>query len=283
MRIAVLAVLGLVTAAPLAHGQEATGWAAKLFRTEDGKIPTGHDFGTVPRGAMLQHRFPITNIYAVPLQIVTSPDCGCVTATATPQVLQPRETGFLDVTMDTTRFNGPKRVELYVTVSSPNQQFSSTAALAITGLCRMDVTLHPAQAEFGMVSRGQALAKPAGELRRPAALADRRGQRVGPVRRAATAGGPPGRPGELRGAVVPEADAPAGIHRGDLNLLTNDPNNRLVPIPYDVTVLAPLTASPDVAASARSRSASRPRRAGDGARQRQAVPHRRAWTARATA
>src|SRR3954463_15654733 len=100
MRSAVLMVLCLMAVAPLAQGQEATGWAAKLFRTEDGKIPAGHDFGVVPKGAFLRHRFPITNIYAVPLHVTPDPKCSCVTATVTPQngILQPRETGYLDVT-----------------------------------------------------------------------------------------------------------------------------------------------------------------------------------------
>jgi hypothetical protein len=222
-----------------------------VFRTEDGKIPAGHDFGTVPRGALLRHRFPMTNIYKVPLQIVTSVSCGCVTAEPTPKILQPLEIGFLDVTMDTTKFNTPnKRVELYVTVISPNQQYSSTAALTISGTYRMDVTLNPAQAEFGVVPRGQAAVREvrvsyAGQLNwqlAPGAQNEsapfdvqvfedaRRGGRV-----------------DFRVRLTLKADAPAGTHRGELNLATNDPNNRQIPIPYDVTVQAPLTAVPDVA------------------------------------
>jgi hypothetical protein len=250
MRIAALAVLGLLAAAPLSHGQEATGWAAKLLRTEDGKIPTGHDFGTVPRGALLRHRFPMTNIYSVPLQIMTSVSCGCVAAEPTPKVLQPRETGYLDVTMDTTKFQTPnKRVELYVTVISPNQQYSSTTALTITGTYRMDVTLNPAQAEFGVVPRGQPAVRDvrvsyAGQLNWQIAATPNESapfdvQVLDEARRAGRV--------DYRVRLTLKADAPAGTHRGELNLATNDPNNRQIPIPYDVTVQAPLTAVPDAA------------------------------------
>jgi hypothetical protein len=191
----------------------------------------------------------MTNIYAVPLQIVTGVSCGCVTATPTPQVLQPRETGFLDVTMDTTKFNTPnKRVELYVTVYSPDQKFSSTTTLAIAGTYRQDVTLYPAQAEFGQVPRGQVLAKDlkvsyAGPLKWEIAAAPNESApfdvQVQPLNRQN------GRV-DYQVRLALKADAPAGTYRGELNLVTNDPNNRQVPIPYDVTVLAPLSASPDV-------------------------------------
>jgi hypothetical protein len=249
MRVGLLAVVGLMMT-PWAIGQDASPWAPKLFRTEDGKIPIGHDFGTVPRGALLRHRFPITNIYAVPLQITPNPLCNCVTATANPPLLQPKETGFLDVTMDTMRFNGPKRVELLVTAASQNQQFASTAMLVITGNCRLDVTLFPAQAEFGTVPRGQS---PTKDLRVSYA-----GNANWKIDGAAPSESTPfdvRLQEESRGKgqvnyrvqLALKADASPGIYRGELNLVTNDPLNRQIPIPYDVTVQAPLTVTPDVA------------------------------------
>ena len=59
----------------------------------------------------------MTNIYAVPLEITNiRVSCGCLTATPVPKVLQPREAGYIEVTMDARRFNGPKTVTVHVTV-----------------------------------------------------------------------------------------------------------------------------------------------------------------------
>src|SRR5436309_13598536 len=157
MRKLALALVGILLIGPAAAPQEVvTGWAGKLFTagTPDHKVQTGHDFGTVPKGAQLKYRFPLTNIYAVPLQVVTSVSCGCVTVTPTPQVLQPRESGVLDLNMDTLKWSyGHKQVSIYVTVM--NAQYSSTTTLVVAANSRTDITLDPGQAVFGVVAKGQ--------------------------------------------------------------------------------------------------------------------------------
>lgn len=51
-------------------------WAERMFK--DG---LGKDFGVVPLGTQLSHRFEITNIYTAPQEITdVRPGCGCVTA-----------------------------------------------------------------------------------------------------------------------------------------------------------------------------------------------------------
>src|SRR5262249_42603569 len=119
------------------------------------------DFKTVAKGAMLQHRFPITNPYAVPLSITTDVSCTCVTITPKTQVLQPKESGVIDVAMDTTRFNGQKTVNVYVKVQQydPRPQFWSDTTLVIQGFCRGDVELSPALAVFGAVPVGRTAAR----------------------------------------------------------------------------------------------------------------------------
>ena len=64
MRQVLFAGLALVATTPAFSMED--GWAKKLFKEQ-----TAHDFGTVARGAQLYHRFPVTNIYAVPLEITT--------------------------------------------------------------------------------------------------------------------------------------------------------------------------------------------------------------------
>ena len=75
MRIALVALFALLVGPTPAPAQGS--WADKMFKGE-----TTHDFGSVPRGAQLFHRFKITNIYAVRLEIVqVRTSCGCVTVT----------------------------------------------------------------------------------------------------------------------------------------------------------------------------------------------------------
>src|SRR5947209_11767654 len=127
----------------------AQGWANKLFKDQ-----LSHDFGTVALGAQVYHRFPITNVYAVPLEITNiRGSCGCVTGTPVPKVLQPRETGYVEVTMDARRFRGPKSVTVFVTVGPT---FVSTAELKVSATSRADVVYNPGQVTFGAVSPGQA-------------------------------------------------------------------------------------------------------------------------------
>ena len=76
----------------------------------------------------------------------------CVTVTPSVQVLQAKETAYLDVTMDARRFTGPKTVSIYVTVGP---QYVSTATLQVTAHSRADVVFNPGEVNFGVVSAGQ--------------------------------------------------------------------------------------------------------------------------------
>src|SRR5262249_42413858 len=125
MRNLFLVPVALLCGAALATGQNHE-WADKLF-TKGGST---HNFGNVPRGAVLNYRFPITNIYAVPLDIVgTRVSCGCVTVTPSSTTLQPKESGYIDITMDARRFTGSKTVNIFITVGP---QYTSTATLQVS-------------------------------------------------------------------------------------------------------------------------------------------------------
>lgn len=248
MRIVALPLALFLLATPQVRAQEqSVGWASKLFRGDDGKIPTGHDFKTVPRGAMLQFRFPMKNIYAVPLQITTSVSCGCVTATPNPPTLEPNGSGTLDLTMDTNKFIGDKTVTVEVRVMHP--QYWSSAYLTIHAFCRGDVMLEPSQAVFGSVPVGQPATREVmvrysgvqpwqitGIAAGQTAPFDVRYQEA--YRQAGQVG--------YKVKLTLKTDAAAGSLKGDLQLTTNDPNYPVVLVPYDAMVQAPLTASPEV-------------------------------------
>src|SRR3954451_5020454 len=101
MRKALTALMVLALTGPLATAQ---GWAEKMFK--DGLT---HDFGGVPRGAQLYHRFVITNIYAVRMEITgVKSGCGCVSADVAKRVREPRKPTVIDVKMYARRFTGAK-------------------------------------------------------------------------------------------------------------------------------------------------------------------------------
>ena len=235
--------------------QPATGWAAKIFRDASGVTPAGHDFGTVPKGAApapLCHDEHLRGAAANPHARFVRLRHRHADA-ADPPAARDRHARHRH---EHPGFNGAKQVTVYVTVVSPaasqQQQFSSTMSFSITGFCRGDVTLEPGQAQFGVVPRGQPVTRHRrSQVRRPAELADVetrkcRPRRDGPVRGALQE--MERRPGHVtyRVSLALKSDAVAGTFKGDLQLQSNDPNNRLVPIPYDITVQAPLTVSPEM-------------------------------------
>jgi hypothetical protein len=237
MRQAAFALLALAATAPATCAQ---GWANKLFKNQ-----TAHDFGTVPYGAQLLHRFPITNIYAVPLEVSqVRVSCGCVTATPSKKVLQSRESGTIDVTMDGRRFKGAKTVSVYISVGPT---YVSTAELRVSANSRTDVVFNPGQVNFGNVAQGQTPSQPvdveyAGtddwritevlakgmpfdvELRE---LYRERGVKAG-----------------YQVKVTLKPDAPAGPIKQEVHLRTNDPATPLISVLVEANVEASLVVSP---------------------------------------
>jgi len=230
----------LALAALLAPAARADGWAEKMFA--DG---TSHDFGTVAMGAQLFHRFTITNIYAVRMEITSiTPGCGCVTAEAGKRVLEPNESTTLDVSMDASRFKGPKAVIVRVAVGP---EFTSSADIKVSAVSRADVVFN-GDAAFGAVSRGKAVAKSvdveyAGTLNwQIAEIVVGKDQ---PLEASATEWyRKPGKVGYHIKATL-KADAPAGPLRELIYLKTNDPASPLVPLLVTADVRGSgLTATP---------------------------------------
>ncbi len=151
MRASVLALLLFVGI----HGSaRADGpWAHKLFAGD-----ISHDFGVVPRGAQLKYTFKMTNIYKVPLEISDlRVSCGCVSAKESVKVLQPGESGAININMNGAQLTAPKSVNVYVTVSNP--KYLDTATLTVQAKPRVDVVFNPGEIDFGLIHHGQGTAK----------------------------------------------------------------------------------------------------------------------------
>jgi len=219
----------------------AQGWAEKLFK--DGIT---HDFGTVARGGVLYHRFPLTNIYAVPLDITNvQSSCGCGSANPSAKTLQPRETGYIEVSMDARKFTGPKTIKVSVTVGP---QFISTAELSVSANSRADVVLNPGHLNFGTIPQGETPTQTidveyAGALDWRAKDVVNNGLPATVVFKELYR-----RPGQVgyQVSVKLKADAPAGMLKQDIFLKTNDPATPLLPLLVEANVQAALSVRPEV-------------------------------------
>jgi len=242
MRYVATALAALLLAATSAPAQQPE-WADKLFA----KGGLSHKFGNVPRGAVLSHRFTMTNIYAVPLQITgTRTSCGCVTVTPSVNALQPKETAHVDVMMDARRFTGPKSVSIYITVGP---QFTSTATLQVEANSRADVVFNPGQVNFGVVAGGQAPTQTI-DVEYAGALDWKItgvGESTNPIEtRIEELYRKPGQVIQVgyRLSITLKAGAPSGSSRWELLLQTNDPASPTVPVMVEATVQAVLSVAP---------------------------------------
>ena len=124
------------------------GWAEQMFTA--GLVK---DFGAVPHGTRLFHRFPVTNVHAVPVEITgVRASCGCIQATRAKRILQPGESTTINVSFDTREFGGPDTETVRVAVG-PNPV--STCDLAISAVSRTDVLCVPDRIAFGTLARGR--------------------------------------------------------------------------------------------------------------------------------
>lgn len=234
--VAILALAAISSVLPAQTGE----WADKLFA----KSGTSHNFGNVPRGAVLHHRFVLTNIYAVPLTITgTRVSCGCVEVKPSTQVVGPKETAYIDITMDGRRFIGPKIVNIYVSVGP---QFVSTATLQVSANSRADVVFNPGQVNFGVVQAGQSPTETidveyAGVLDwRINGIAQHNYPLDIKYRELYREVGRVG----YRLQVTLKNDAPPGPLKAELLLQTNDPASLLVPVLAEANVQAALSVAP---------------------------------------
>jgi hypothetical protein len=238
--VTALGVLALVSITAPAQSPE---WANKLFIKG-----SSHDFGSVPRGAQLFHRFEIQNPYAVRLELSNiRTSCGCVAVTPANQTLEPRQKAYVDVTMDARRFTGPKTVSIHISVGP---EYTSTATLQVSGNSRADVVFNPGEVNFGVVPRGQSPVQTidveyagnldwrVSEVVKNSAPLDVSLEEV--YRRVGQVG--------YRVRVTLKPDAPAGPMKQEVHLKTNDPATPLVPVLIEANVQSVLSAAPGTVA-----------------------------------
>lgn len=205
------------------------------------------DFGAVPRGGVVRHPFVLTNRLNVPISIVNlRVSCGCTSGTASASLVQPGQTAIVEAQMDTRNFVGRKSTTLFVAVMAGNQQ--TEIGLGVSSLILSDVVLNPGVIDFGMAGRGQApqqvltidrIGKPDWRITKLVSTSKALGASLAETKRA---GGEVG----YRLTVALRPDAPAGIIRDEIRLMTNDPETPSIPVPINGQVKGDLSAAPSL-------------------------------------
>lgn len=134
-------------------------WANKFFlpdiatnREQSPPPVITHNFGEVPHGTICSHRFTITNIYDVPMQVTeVRKSCTCLDYIPVARALEPNETAEFTVTMNAGKFVGFNSQTFYVTFGP---KFVSTAVIRVQATSRTDVSINPGGISFGTVPQG---------------------------------------------------------------------------------------------------------------------------------
>jgi hypothetical protein len=215
-------------------------WARDMFNH------TSHDFGTVARGAKVEHRFTLENMYLEDAHIASAHvSCGCTSPEVPTQLIKTWDKAEVIARVNTQAYLGQKDVTITVVFDKP---FPAEVQLQIHCYIRSDVVVQPGSVQFGAVTQGAG-----GRQKVTVSYAGRQDwqvQRVECVNPSVTA-----QPVEVsRGGGMVTYDllvslaqnAPAGYIRDQLVLVTNDNNPRAarVPIPVDGVVRPGITVHP---------------------------------------
>ena len=256
------AALGL-TVAPVATAPApaqptqavAAPWANKFFlpdiatnRDQAAPAVITHNFGDVPHGTLCVHKFTITNVYDVPMQITdVRKSCSCLEYVPMTKELKPNETAELTVTMNAAKFVGQNAQTFYVTFGP---KFVSTAVVKVSANSRTDVSVSPGAVSFGTVPQGTRLNQSV-QVKYTGRSRDWKITEVVPgaypfeVKLVETARG-----GVLRGGAEYQVDvtlngeATPGPISEQITLKTNDPTNPFIHVGVTGTIVAPLELSP---------------------------------------
>ncbi len=146
-RIACTIVSGVALLCPVgpARAQD-NRWAERMFAKLE------HDFGVVARGTDAKYRLKVTNNNPQTVHIAdVTTTCGCTAARPANETLAPQESTFVEITMNTVKFEGHKPSSVTVIFDRPAR---AEVRIPIHAFIRRDVVLKPGGARFGSVAHG---------------------------------------------------------------------------------------------------------------------------------
>jgi hypothetical protein len=234
---------GLLWLALGAQAVRAANWADSLFSER------AHDFGTVARGVKVKHDFVLTNRLAEPITILSlRASCGCTSGKASASSVGPGESALIEAFMDTRNFLGVKSTKLYVTLVTTSGR-EAEVGLGVVSNILADIVLNPGAIDFGTVMKGQSPSQllTIDRINAPAWRFERMvsASRVLTARLVETRRDPKGAVNYTL-TVGLKPDAPAGVVRDEIRLLTNDRETPSIPIMVNAFIRGELNAAPSV-------------------------------------
>jgi hypothetical protein len=209
-----------------------------------------YDFGTVPRGAKVKHDFLMVNRLDEPITILNlRPSCGCTSGRANASIVEPGQTAVIEAQMDTRNFVGLKSTILYVSLITASGR-EAEVGLGVSSQILSDIVLNPGSIDFGTVVRGQS---PNQVLTIDRINADGwRFLRMVSGSRAINAQlvetGRNGGSVSYSLSVSLKPDAPAGLIRDEIRMMSNDPETPSIPVMVTAWIRGDLTAAPSILA-----------------------------------
>jgi hypothetical protein len=239
----VLASLCLLGGLP-AGAQESPelNWAQKMFDKLD------LDFGVVARGADVSYRLKLRNLYHETIHITNvSTSCGCSAARPSANSIPSGQEAYIDVSMDTQRFMRDKTSAVLVTLSEPTKNARENVRIPLKVYIRTDVVFTPGSVNFGAVDLGAAA-----ERKLTVAYAGRNDWKIvdvlspEPYLEATAVETSRGGGGLVNYDLVVKlkSDAPMGLLRKQLTLVTDDTSNPHVPLQVEGRIEPDILVSP---------------------------------------
>jgi hypothetical protein len=230
-----------------AHGQTAAPrvdpWYEVIFPEKS------HDFGSVARGSKLKYTFRIVNTTSEDVRIVDyRTKCGCTDVRLGAKSIPPGTQTTVEVSLDTTRFEGAKASGLTLIFDQPQYV---QVDLNIHCFIRSTLTLTPGGVDFQAVPRGAGSTQtlvlsysgPRADwaVTRLTTISD---HVVAELRESPRTPGSTAVQYKLTAKLEPSA--PSGHFRDEITLFTNDPDSPSIPISVTATVQPALTVAPGV-------------------------------------
>lgn len=228
-------------------------WAERMF------AELGHNFGPVPRGAVVRHDFEMTNNTNETLTVLdVRASCGCTSGRASATTVAPGQTVQIEAQMDTRNFVGRKATKLTITLLTASGK-NAEVQLAVVTEILADIVLNPGTIDFGSVRKGQTpklemtierVGAPDWKFERMVAqpslhrMIDARWVQV--ERSASRVA--------YRLTVSLKPGVPSGYLRDEIQIRTNDPSSPIVPVMVTAQVRGEIAATPTLLAMGRASS-----------------------------
>jgi hypothetical protein len=207
-----------------------------------------HDFGTVARGSLVRHSFPVVNRTGSEVRIAAwQPKCGCTDVRVGARVIPPGTQTTVEATIDTTRFQGYKASGLILILDYPT---FAQVDLNMTCFIRGDITLEPGYLDFGAVRPSGTLPSATLNLTYSGAkpdweIADMKTQSAQVKAEAKEIGRSAGRI-QWQITTTLQPGLKQGHFKDEITVITNDTPRQTIPISVVANIQGAVTATPSI-------------------------------------